>query len=212
MYLSKIEKEEPLSGTHMELILISDSRLKIMLTAQDMRLHGITCDTLDKSSITSRKAFWNILDEAKAQTGFNPAGGRLFVQMYPSKTGGCELFVTKLGAKEDEKNLSAHEGVPKSRLTQNSFFTNTEQCVYAFDKLNDLLLGCRRLASVEIKATAHAYTDEEKRWFYLVLAEDAPILAEYNGIRCRPRDFSYILEHCRLFCDNALVLLPPLAT
>ncbi len=199
----------------MELILISDSKLKIMLSAEDMRLHGITCDTLDKGSITSRKAFWNIMDEAKLQTGFDPAGSKLFVQMYPSKTGGCELFVTRLGSKSTDTKVRRSQAVPisESVLTppHNPFYTDAEQCIYAFDEMNELLLGCRRLSALGDPPAARAYADEERHRFYLVLAADAPILAEYNGTRCRPRDFAYIEEHCRLFCADAIPLLSPLA-
>lgn len=218
-----IEKHEPntrkggaaYAVLYMELILISDSRLKIMLTAEDMRLHGITCDTLDKSSITSRKAFWNILDEAKLQTGFDPAGSKLFVQMYPSKTGGCELFVTRLGSKDpaDKDKRKPNDLLAQSVLSppRNPFYTDAEQCIYAFDEMNDLLLGCRHLSALDDPPLARAYADEQQRRFYLVLGADAPILAEYNGTRCRPRDFAYIEEHCRLFCADAIPLLSPFA-
>ncbi len=201
----------------MELILISESKLKIMLTEEDMHLYGITCDVPDSSSVTSRKAFWNMLDEAKVQTGFDPAGCKLFVQMYPSKSGGCELFVTRLGTKNTftkEKKARTEpliESVLSPPGSHNPFYSDAEQCIYAFDTLGELLLGCRRIASAEEPPQARAYLDEEKHRFYLVLAADAPILAEYNGTRCRPRDFAYIEEHCRLFCRDAIQRLSPLA-
>lgn len=188
-----------------------------MLTAEDMRLYGITDDAPDTTSVTSRKAFWNMLDEAKIRTGFDPAGCKLFVQMYPSKAGGCELFVTRLGGKSSfskEKRPRTEpllESVLSPPAARNPFYSDAEQCIYAFDTMNELLLGCRRLAAAEDPPDARAYADEERHRFYLVLAADAPILAEYNGTRCRPRDFAYIEEHCRLFCTDAIPRLSPLA-
>lgn len=189
----------------MELILISDTKLKVMLSPEDMRRFDITCDDLDSTALASRRAFWSILDEARSQTGFDPSGHKIFVQMYPSRGGGCELFVTRLGGKKDGDTK-------KSR----GFVTDivpapAEQSLYAFDSLSDLLSACRRLSGEDDPPAARAYTDETKSRFYLVLAADAPVLSEYNGIRCRPRDFAYIEEYCRMFCADAVRILAPLS-
>ncbi len=201
----------------MELILISESKLKVMLSAQDMRRYDITCDTIDSTSVSSRRAFWNILDEAKAQTGFDPAGGKIFVQMYPSKNGGCELFITRLAG---ERNSISHPTRPEHGVIAESVMTlpsknpltpYAEQSLYGFDSLSDLLLGCRRLATRKDPPSARAYFDEDAHRYYLAVAADVPVLGEYNGFRCRPRDFAYIEEHCRLFCTDAVSLLAPLA-
>lgn len=189
----------------MELILISDSKLKVMLSPEDMRRFDITCDDLDGTEIASRRAFWSILDEARSQTGFDPAGHKIFVQMYPSRSGGCELFVTRLGGKKDSDTKKSRS------FAKTAVLPRDEQSLYAFSSLSDLLLGCRRLSAEEDPPAARAYTDEEQRRFYLVLAMDAPVLSEYNGTRCRPRDFAYIEEHCRMFCEDAVTLLSPLA-
>ena len=189
----------------MELILISDAKLKVMLSPEDMRRFDITCDDLDSTEIASRRAFWSILDEARSRTGFDPAGHKIFVQMYPSRGGGCELFVTRLGGKKDGDTK-------KSRgFVTDAAHAREEQSLYVFSSLSDLLLGCRRLSSEEDPPAARAYVDAEKRRFYLVLSADAPVLSEYNATRCRPRDFAYIEEHCRMFCRNAVSLLAPLA-
>ena len=49
----------------MELICISDAKLKIVLTAEDMEHYGIRCDTADYANTETRRAVWAILDEAK---------------------------------------------------------------------------------------------------------------------------------------------------
>ena len=200
----------------MELILISESKLKVMLTAGDMRLYGISGESLDTNDAVSRKAFWNILDEAKMQTGFDPAGCKLFVQMYQSKSGGCELFVTRLGGKnassrDKSKAGALHESVLSPPVIRNPLTADAEQSIYVFESLGDLLLGCRRLSCMEPPPDARAYADDEKHRFYLVLAADTPVLAEYNGTRCRPREYAYIAEHCRLFCTDAVSRLALLA-
>ena len=77
------------AGWNMELIKISDTKLKITLTKDDMIRYELNCDTIDYDNTETRKAFWNILDHAKHVTGFDAASERVFIQLYPDKGGGC---------------------------------------------------------------------------------------------------------------------------
>ena len=78
----------------MELILISNTKLKIMLDEGDMKKYKISDET-NYAEPETRKAIRNILDKAREQVGFNTEGAEIFVQLYTSRKGGCELFVTK---------------------------------------------------------------------------------------------------------------------
>ena len=90
----------------MELILISNTKLKIMLDESDMKKYHIGSE-VDCSGGTTRKAIRSLLDRARDQIGFNTEGEEIFVQLYASKRGGCELFVTKC------KTPSAQEGTER---------------------------------------------------------------------------------------------------
>ena len=191
----------------MELILISESKLKVMLTADDMRRYNLDCDTMDSDAAPSRRAFWNILDEARAQTGFDPGGEKVFVQLYPGKSGGCEMFVTKIGGQknEAERSLPAPQ---KSRRKKTMPFS-TEHA-YVFTNLSHLLQACRRLKQT-YTGSSKAYVDREKREYFLILSEEATVLAEYEAHKCKSREIPYILEYCRCFCNDAAGTLADLA-
>ena len=78
----------------MELILISNTKLKIMLNENDMQRYKIGSES-DCAEPDTRRAIRSLLDCAREQIGFNTEGEEIFVQLYTSKKGGCELFVTK---------------------------------------------------------------------------------------------------------------------
>ncbi len=78
----------------MELILISNTKLKIMLNESDMQKYHIGSES-DCAEQSTRKAIRTLLECARDQIGFNTDGEEIFVQLYTSKYGGCELFVTK---------------------------------------------------------------------------------------------------------------------
>ena len=63
----------------MELILISNTKLKIMLDEEDMRKYNIGTDS-DCSGGTTRRAIRSLLECAKEQIGFITTGEEIFVQ------------------------------------------------------------------------------------------------------------------------------------
>jgi len=186
-----VGKERPHGGREMmELIQISENKLKIMLDEEDMARYALDFDALEEADSASRRAFWTMLNEARAQSGFHPEAGRIYVQIYPSRAGGCELFVTQLvGARTPDGEA---------------------RCLYAFDSLGDLLLACRQLAARRPPRT-RAYEDAGGGRFYLELEAPAPILSEYNALRVRGAQADYIRECCRMFCEDAVPTLAPLA-
>ena len=78
----------------MELIPINESKLKIMLDEIDMKEYRLFAES-DCADTETRRAIRSILDVARDRIGFNTEGAEIFVQLYASKKGGCELFVTK---------------------------------------------------------------------------------------------------------------------
>lgn len=190
----------------MELILISESKLKVMLTADDMRQYNLDCDTMDSNTALTRRAFWNILDEAREQTGFDPGGEKVFVQLYPDKGGGCEMFVTKIGGAVPAKEKASKK--KSAPISQNNPLCREN--AYVFDSLADLLMACRRLRG-SVTGTVRAFTSRDNRLYYLFLTEECPDLSEYGGNRCRPREIPYILEYGRCFCEDAVGMLADLA-
>jgi len=85
----------------MELIVISHTKIKIMLTRPDMARYELTTAHIDSTDERTRCAVRHILADADKQVGFDTEGQRLFVQFFASKDGGCEIFVTKLGKNTD---------------------------------------------------------------------------------------------------------------
>lgn len=93
----------------MELIPINPQKLKIILSCDDMLLFDITSSELDYSSEKTRKALMCILERAKSETGFDAENHRLYIEVFPSLDGGCEMFLTK-------RSMLSYEAESKSKL------------------------------------------------------------------------------------------------
>ncbi len=144
---------------HMELIRISDSKLKIMLSAEDMAHYAITPEIMNYENTETRRAVWQILDEAKQETGFDAAGDRVLIQVYPSRSGGCELYVTKILPPVPYEKKEDVRAKGDGRIG-----------LYRFGELAHLVYACRQLLRGGYNGESAAYTGEEGS-YYLVMRE-----------------------------------------
>ena len=200
----------------MELILINSSKLKIMLTGDEMKKYELDTDKIDYDTTATRKAFWSILDDARSETGFNAASDKVFIQLYPSKKGGCEMYVTKLGepCMPAVANKSSHTS-PRGNVqiipAERHGGGNERFGAYAFETMEALLCVCRRLLSLNWSGESRAYRDHRGR-FFLFLSEVyhgayAPLdqlsfISEYGTPENAERLKLYISEYATCICQH----------
>ncbi len=195
----------------MELIVINDSKLKVTLTAEDMDKYSLCCEDMDYDNTETRKAFWQILDEAKHKTGFDAASDRVFIQVYPCKSGGCEMYVIKLKSMIPLK---------ESYLGKNALMLRGKVGIYCFDCLEALMAVCKKLDELGYTRESAAYVCDDGK-LYLIITEKLQntvakigAVGEYSFIEEYGRRFqgtsqlAYIKEHSRLLeKENAVSLL-----
>jgi hypothetical protein len=180
----------------MELIIISESKMKLMLSPDDMAF--FTPDRSDTGTLLRC-----IMTEACAKCGLNPPAGRLFVQMYPSKEGGCELFVTQLGEKKPKM-----QAAEERTLTEYRRFLYRDRgghIIYAFEEMSYLLRCCSGLYRSGYNGSSRAYHDPDKKKYYLRLDCETPVAGENFGVRCPSNFYYYINEHCDIMCRESAV-------
>ncbi len=175
----------------MELILISDSKLKIMLSQKDMTKYALCIEDIDYDNTETRRAFWSILDEAKHKTGFDAAREKIFVQVFPSRCGGCEIFVTKLEKGVSTDDLSV-EVTKKNRRE-----------IYRFSDINDLLSVCNILYKQGFDGESSAFCND--KYYYLTLSGHYKFIDEYADIQENTKYIYHILEHCNRICAKEAV-------
>lgn len=199
----------------MELIVISESKLKIMLSDADMVKYELTGEGMDCADRHTREAFRHIFEDARAEIGFETEGARLFIQFYASKEGGGELFVTKLSEGSVSREASCEIPFPEAGaftapLAVEAPLSEGERAllrrVYAcgeeappwrvrlrLERLTELLAVCRRLRGIGFRGDSRVYIAEEGRevW-YLCLEADGSL-----GVRL-PRRLAFLGEYGRL--------------
>ena len=156
----------------MELNLIREDKLKVLLTPFDMMKYELTCEKLDYDNTETRKALWSILDSAKKETGFDAAIGKIRIEVYPEKSGGCAIYITKLGAGD----LTIHEPMNETSIKPIAVSGKTT-AVYQFTDTDSLIRVCRFLSHRGYKEESHAFfefTEKGGVRYFLQITETPP--------------------------------------
>ena len=183
----------------MELIRIDEEKLKMILTHEDLLEFEMDEEALDYANTDTKRMFWELLRRAKQSTGFDTDGHRVLVQLYPSREGGCEIFVTRLGwlpcdcdfdynddDKEDDMNYSECSLCHRTPRTS----------AFGFDDLSALLQCCRRLLLRRYAGESSAFCSEDGRYYlFLTPPDDPSLLYEYGTSESGEHLLSYLGEH-----------------
>ena len=143
----------------MEWIRISPNKLKIMLTAEDARHYELNCEQADYADMRTRTAFREILTDVRRETDFEAVEDKVYIQMYPSKEGGCELFVTKTGLL-----LNEQEQTGKKEYTRPPRTRRDNLQAFRFRNFSLLLAACRRLQVLSLRQSS-VFRDEKGTWW-----------------------------------------------
>ena len=146
----------------MDFLVVSDTKLKIMMNREEMKKYGIDGEDIDYDNPKIRRAFWRILDVAKETCGFEASGDKVLIQFYPAKDG-SEIFVTKLGL----ISAGAERTIAKSSRVA---MLSTKISVYTFPNLPSLCRAARLIDFETCERPPRAFFDENGS-YYMVTEE-----------------------------------------
>ena len=156
----------------MELNLIREDKLKVLLTPFDMMKYELTCEKLDYENTETRKAIWSILDFAKKETGFDAAIGKIRIDVYPEKSGGCSIYITKLKHSDPMTCEQMNEAIVKPIAA-----SGKTAAVYQFGDADSLIRVCRFLSHRGYQEESHAFfefTEKGGTRYFLQITEAPP--------------------------------------
>lgn len=204
----------------MEIILINDSKLKIMLDESDLRHFELKASELDYMNTDTKRMFWDLLSRAKHETGFDTDGQRVLVRLYPSKDGGCEMFVTKIGALEDSAEQKRAKRGECDRLCSEIKKNKAGDLptalfsAFQFERIEHLVGVCRRLLHIGYIGESSAYLGEDKK-SYLFLSDvdsahytpldEFSFISEYGKKENSEMLMRYLSEHGSPICESRAV-------
>ena len=188
----------------MELIMVNSQKLKIILTKEDMTSFDITSENLDYSSAKTRKALGSILEKAKEQTGFDTKNDRLYIQVFPSVDGGCEMFLTR------RARLLPEPEVPRcsffKRRASLSFDGDFENGKYIVKSQNieDIIALCNRMKKEGFCGSSSLYNIDDEYLLTLNFKRRTPCFTKEKDNFDEQERFGFICDYCNIYYADEL--------
>ena len=193
----------------MELIVISDKKMKIMLSEKELNRYNIDSENFSMNNDAQRHAFRRVLNDACKQSGFDGKASRLLVQMYPAKKGGCEIFVTRIENGENDNK----KALPLSPISLDIDCCDTVNDIacYMFDNFSHINTVCKQLLISGFSGKSNAYISNEGT-YYLILSNFSaknPLQKPYSNLSFI-NEFakstslcvlSYAEDYCKKLCE-----------
>ena len=79
----------------MELKRITDDRMRISLSKEELEEWELDFDKLDYEDVKTRVVIWRLFDQAREELGFDVSGTQITVKAFPKRNGGIELYVSR---------------------------------------------------------------------------------------------------------------------
>lgn len=184
----------------MELIVIDGDRMKIILSHEEMSSYSIDAMTIDTDDEDTKRILYDIIDRARRSAGMNAEYGRMFVRVFPSGDGGCEMYVTKYSELYDEEESF---DMPQTNTTP-----RRRRRIYATSSLDSIVRIARALECRGYDGVSDVYISEGGETYYFVLSEsdsDISIASEFADQVSFTGMLTYLAEHARVLCEKDAV-------
>lgn len=189
----------------MELIVIDEDRMKIMLSREELSSYNIDAVNIDTEDESTKRILYDIIDRAKRTAGFEGEYGRMFVRVFASSDGGCEMYVTKYSQLYDDEESIMEE---HSHDSNARYSKRRKRYVYKLTSAMELVRGCRALMARGYSQPSDAYISESGDAYFLVLSEgecDVSVMLEFSEPESFPGVLLYLCEHARMLCERDAV-------
>ena len=149
----------------MRIEVVENHRIKVSLTTNDLMYYNLNPETLSPESPELNKFLFQIMEDVKKQTGFNPYCGQVVVEAVRSNSG-ITLYITKVGI-----NTAVQGAVSPSKRKIKAVAVKSKKPSYSnirymFSRFDTL---CNALTNMSAKALSLSslYTYENKWYFVL---------------------------------------------
>ncbi len=191
----------------MEIMKITDTSIKISLCAKEAEEYHLSEDAqLDTKEVKS--SFAKLLNRAKREVGFKYAGENVVAEIFSSKDGGYEIFVSY---------LNMEEKMYKEKTTQAKPPKQKQIAIYSFDSLENMMLTLGRLSQLTPGIKSSAYYEESTKKYYIILEDVSKkelklaFIYEY-ATPLKSNYLTYIQEYTKcLLKKNAIEVLSKLS-
>ncbi len=136
----------------MKIEKISDNMIKVTVSVNDLEERNIDLNALNYNSPAAQELFWDMMEQAEEQYGFNMSDSQLVIEPIPDSTEGFIITITKMDEDGDFESIQKYI---KSKLKKSDLRVKKKSrkvcatiMVFSFGSIDDVCLLSKRIVNI----------------------------------------------------------------
>jgi len=158
----------------MKIEKINENMIKVTISTNDLEERNIDLNALNYNSPAAQELFWDMMEQAEEQFGFNLSDSQLIIEPLPDSNEGFIITITRLDEDGDFESIQKYI---KSKLKKSDLKVKKKSrkicstiLIYSFNGIDDVCTLSKRVADIYSgESTLYKYRDT----YYLVMARNS---------------------------------------
>ncbi|MGI6777937.1 MAG: adaptor protein MecA [Acetivibrionales bacterium] len=133
----------------MKIEKISENMIKVTISLNDLEERNIDLDALNYNSPAAQELFWDMMEQAEVEFGFNISDSQLIIEPVPDSDEGFIITITKMDEDGDFESIQKYikNRFKKSdlRVKKKSLKISSALIIYSFSSFDDLIDLCKNI-------------------------------------------------------------------
>lgn len=188
----------------MKIEKLAEDKIKITITIDDLQARNIDLYSFVYNSPESQDLFWDVMNEAEKEYGFNVDDSMIYVEASTSGSGNFTFIVTKTKEKPIVKFNTSKQARDVIKLKRKKIPYFIKNGLYKFDNFDDVCAFCKT-ADINSILDTKLYSYNENYYLKAGMMPATSIL-EYADIeKTSSLMESRLLEYGNLIIENDVV-------
>ena len=127
----------------MKIEKLNENKIKITLSSEDLKARNIDVQSFIYNTPESQDLFWDVMQEAEKEYGFNVDESMVYVEASATTTGLFTLTVTKTSGSLNQNNSRPKIKKQNYKLKRKSINTPLDNSIYKFNTFDDICDFCK---------------------------------------------------------------------
>ena len=136
----------------MKIEKINENMIKVTISLNDLEERNIDLNALNYNSPAAQELFWDMMEQAEEQFGFNLSDSQLIIEPIPDSTDGFIITITKIDEDGDFESIQKYikSKLKKSdlRVKRKSRKICSTVIIYSFKNIDDICALGKKLESL----------------------------------------------------------------
>lgn len=201
----------------MKIERISENVIKVTISLSDLEERNIDLDALNYNSPAAQELFWDMMEQAELQLGFDIYDSQLLIEPITDENDGFVVTITKVDEDGDfesiQKYIKSKFKKTDVKLKKKSRRLLSTLLAYSFKSFDDMAVACRKIQNIY---AGESTSYKLKTMYYLIFTKNnyniddlrklELILSEYGKKLSNPGFYEgYLNEYGQKICESNAV-------